>query len=71
MSITFFNRDALTLVLTGKEIEQFKEILARGLNTAPPEKFPGWIKFSDDLSKAGIIQESSPINSINSSDQSN
>jgi len=49
MSIAIYNREALTLVLEGKEIEEFKEILARGLNTAPPEKYPDWLKLADEL----------------------
>lgn len=36
--------------LNGEHLEQFKEILSRGLNTAPPEKWADWIKISDALS---------------------
>ena len=35
--------------LTGEHVEQFKQILARGLNTAPPEIWEDWIKLSDAL----------------------
>lgn len=35
--------------LTGESIQEFKEILSRGLNTAPPEKWADWIKVSDAL----------------------
>lgn len=36
--------------LNGEHLEQFKEILARGLNTAPPEHWADWIRVSDALS---------------------
>ena len=37
------------LKLSEGSIKEFKEILARGLNTAPPEKYPDWIALSDQL----------------------
>lgn len=37
------------LVLSSSSIKEFKEILARGLNTAPPEKYPDWIALADQL----------------------
>jgi len=68
MSIAIYGRDALTLVLTGKDIREFKEILARGLNTAPPEKYPDWLKLADKLSAPELpsINPINPINPINS-----
>lgn len=35
--------------LNCEHLEEFKEILSRGLNTAPPEKWADWIKVSDAL----------------------
>ena len=51
MSITFvpIGVGMATIILTPKQLEQFKEILARGLNTAPPEKYPDWIALADQL----------------------
>ena len=51
MSIAFMDTagKVLTIVLSKKQLQQFKEILARGLNTAPPEKYPDWLKLSDQL----------------------
>ena len=58
MSIAFFTGSrlatipygsGLTIVLASKSLQEFKEILARGLNTAPPEKYPDWIALSDQL----------------------
>lgn len=49
------------ITLTGDSIKEFKEILARGLNTAPPEKYPEWLKLADKISDSPPIQ--STINS--------
>jgi len=49
MSIAYMHGTSFCLVLTPRHLEQFKEILARGLNTAPPEKYPDWIALSDQL----------------------
>jgi len=49
MSIAFRNETQFIMCLNKPELEQFKEILARGLNTAPPEKYPDWIALSDQL----------------------
>lgn len=40
---------ALVLVILDKDVQGFKEILARGLNTAPPEKYSDWIALADSL----------------------
>lgn len=39
------------ITLTGRSIQEFKEILARGLNTAPPEKWKDWIGLADHLAE--------------------
>ena len=49
MSIAYMQGNSFCLMLSPKQLEQFKEILARGLNTAPPEKYPDWIALSDQL----------------------
>ena len=52
MSIAYMGPENV-LIVSGEHIEQFKEILARGLNTAPPEKWADWIKVSDALAHVG------------------
>ena len=53
MSIIRIDTSYITfnLMLTGDSLTQFKEILARGLNTAPPEKYPDWFKLAEQLMK--------------------
>ena len=49
MNIAYMQGNSFCLMLSPKQLEQFKEVLARGLNTAPPEKYPDWIALSDQL----------------------
>jgi len=49
MSIAYMQGKSFCLMLSPRQLEQFKEILARGLNTAPPERYPDWIALSDQL----------------------
>lgn len=49
MSIAYRHGTQFIMCLNAPELEQFKEILARGLNTAPPEKYPDWIALADQL----------------------
>ena len=51
MSIAFvpIGTGMATIVLSARSLQEFKEILARGLNTAPPEKYPDWIALADKL----------------------
>lgn len=37
------------MCLNAPELQQFKEILDRGLNTAPPDKYPDWYLLADKL----------------------
>lgn len=51
-------------MLSPRELEQFKEILARGLNTASPEKYPEWYALADKLlaqEEADSFLRSDPI----------
>jgi len=49
MSIAYMHGNSFCLMLSPRHLQEFKEILARGLNTAPPEKYPDWIALSDQL----------------------
>ena len=47
---------AFHLMLTEDSFKEFKEILSRGLHTAPPEKWAEWIKLLYNLSDQPINQ---------------
>lgn len=49
MSIAYMQGKSFYLMLSPRHLEQFKELLSRGLNTAPPEKYPDWIALADQL----------------------
>ena len=49
MSLVYMQGKSFCLTLSQKALIEFKEILARGLNTAPPEKYPDWIALADQL----------------------
>ena len=49
MSIAYMQGKSFCLMLSPRHLQEFKEILARGLNTTPPERYPDWIALSDQL----------------------
>lgn len=47
----------LRLDISGESLNQFREILSRALNTAPPEKWAEWVKLSDKIDPFRTVEK--------------